>query len=266
MSAAWLAALFGAAFVASAINAVAGGGSLVSFPALLASGLPPVSANVTNSVGLWSGYVGGSWSYRAELADQGRRVRRLALPCVLGALVGVWLLLATPEQVFELLVPFLILAACGVMAAQDRLAAWLDRRRARRRPSAAEADAALAHPGAGLWAATFLLGAYGAYFGAALGIMLLAALGLLLPDDLQRSNALKGLLSLIINAIAVTCFALFGPVAWPAALAMAAGSLAGGWLGAGFARRLGAVWLRRAVIGYGVFVAALLLARMASPS
>lgn len=249
-----LALLFLAAGSASAINAVAGGGSLVSFPALLAAGLPSVSANVTNAVGLWPGYVGGSWRYRPELATQGGHLRLLALPSVLGALAGAWILLHTPEQVFEALVPLLILAACLVMALQDRLAAWVTGHRS-------APGASPSRGGAALWMVTFLLGVYGAYFGAALGIMLLAALGVLLPDDIQRSNALKGLLSLVINAVAVLWFALFGPVLWPAAAVMAAGAVAGGWLGVGLARRLGQRWLRRAVIGYGAFVAAVLVLR-----
>jgi hypothetical protein len=254
MDALTLAVLFAAAGSASAINAVAGGGSLVSFPALLAVGLPPVSANVTNSVGLWPGYIGGSWRYRPELASQRSHLRLLALPSVLGALAGAWILLHTPEQVFEALVPLLILAACLVMALQDRLAAWVARHR-----SAQGAESGMGR--SLLWAVTFLLGVYGAYFGAALGIMLLATLGVLLPDHIQRSNALKGLLSLVINAVAVLCFALLGPVVWPAAAVMAVGSVAGGWLGVGLARRLGQRWLRRAVIGYGAFVALVLILR-----
>jgi uncharacterized membrane protein YfcA len=242
--------LFGAAFAAGAINAVAGGGSLISFPALLAAGLPPVAANVTNTVALWPGYVGGSLGYRRQLVGQRPIVRRLTAPCLLGALVGAWLLLATPEQVFEALVPLLILFACAVLAAQDRLAERVARHHGQS-----------GHATSLLWGTTFALAVYGAYFGAALGIMLFAALGVLLPDDVQRTNALKGVLSLVINAVAVLYFALLGPVAWPAAVTMAAGALSGGWLGAGLARRLGRTWLRRVVIAYGVFVAAVLILR-----
>lgn len=287
-------ALFAAAFVAGAINAVAGGGSLVSFPALLAVGLPAVQANVTNTVALWPGYVGGSLNYRHELRPQRRLLLALSPPSVLGALAGSWLLLATPEEVFDAIVPFLILGACALMAFQDYInvrvarrqaqpppaiegAALDDRRRAgngaatmENGPGASGDDAAAvgraekAADGTSplLWGSTFLLGVYGAYFGAALGIMLLAALGVLLPDDIQRSNALKGMLSLVMNAIAVVYFAFFGPVAWAMAAVMAVGAVAGGWSGVGVARRLGRTWLRRVVVAYGVVVAAVLIYRL----
>jgi uncharacterized protein len=247
--------LFLAAFAAGAINAVAGGGSLVSFPMLLAVGLPSIQANVTNTVALWPGYVGGSLNYRGELRTQADRLKALALPCVVGAVVGAWVLLATPQRVFDVIVPFLILAACALMAFQDRLNAYV----ARHHPSVLPADGRVPRP---LWLSTLALGIYGAYFGAALGIMLLAVLGVLLPDDIQRSNALKGMLSLVINAVAVVYFAFLGPVVWWAAAVMAVGAVLGGYGGAGLARRLGRTWLRRSVIVYGVFVALVLLYRL----
>jgi uncharacterized membrane protein YfcA len=249
--------LFAAAFAAGAINAVAGGGSLVSFPTLLAVGLPSIQANVTNTVALWPGYLGGSLNYRHELRPRKDRLKALASPCVLGALVGAWVLLATPQPVFDVIVPFLILGACGLMAAQDRLNAFV----MRHHPASMGGDGHTPWP---LWLATFLLGVYGAYFGAALGIMLLAVLGVLLPDDIQRSNALKGMLSLVINAVAVVYFAFLGPVVWWAAAVMAVGAVFGGYGGAGLARRLGRTWLRRVVISYGVFVALFLLGRLAT--
>lgn len=249
--------LFAAAFAAGAINSVAGGGSLLSFPALLAFGLPSIPASVTNTVAPWPGYIGGSVSYRREMAGQRRWLRALWPPAVMGALAGSWILLATPQQAFDAIVPFLILGACALMAVQDRLAAVV----ARHHPPPAGEDARVPPL---LWAATFALGVYGAYFGAALGIMLLAALGVLLPDDIQRSNALKGVLSLVINAVAVLYYALLGPVAWLPALAMAIGAIAGGYLGASAARRMGRLWLRRVVVTYGVVVAAVLVARLLS--
>lgn len=245
--------LAAAAFAAGAINAVAGGGSLVSFPALLAAGYSPKTANVTNTAALWPGYVGGSYGYRGELKLQRRRILLLTLPSIVGAIAGSIVLLRTPESAFEQLVPFLIIFACAVMAFQDRLSVWAQSHRLVARHEE--------HVPLLLHAAIFLLAGYGAYFGAGLGILTLAVLGILLPDDLQRSNALKGLLSALINLVAVVYFVAFGPVQWAPALIMAAGALLGGYLGVGIARRLGKRWLRISVIAYGLFVALVLLVR-----
>ena len=243
--------LAAAAFVAGAINAVAGGGSLVSFPALLAVGYPSKAANVTNSVALWPGYVGGSYGYRGELTRQRRRIIALAVPSVLGALAGSVILLSTSESAFDRIVPWLIVFACALMAAQDRLGAWAQAHSLQSRDAN--------HVPLLLHAATFGLAVYGAYFGAGLGILTLAVLGILLPDDIQHSNALKGLLSALINFVAVVWFAFFGPVEWAPAAVMSVGALAGGYLGVGVARRLGKKWLRATVIVYGLVVAAVLL-------
>lgn len=242
-----------AAFIAGAINAVAGGGSLVSFPALLAMGYEAKAANVTNTVALWPGYLGGSVGYREELRTQRARVIGLLVPSVLGALVGSAVLLATSADSFEAIVPFLILFACVLMAVQPPLSRLVER----------------FHPvsagGSGrsmfLFAGVFLLAVYGAYFGAGLGILALAVLGILIPDEMQRTNALKGMLSLLINAIAVAWFAFFGPVQWAPAGIMAIGALTGGYSGVGVARKLGAVWLKVAVIAYSLVVATVLLVR-----
>jgi uncharacterized membrane protein YfcA len=246
--------LAAAAAVAGAINAVAGGGSLISFPALIAAGFDPVPANVTNTVALWPGYVAGSWAYRPELARQSGRAVRLAPACIAGAGAGSVLLLATPPEAFEAIVPFLIYGACAAMLLQRRLRSAAERHRFRgggRRAATA------------LHVSVFVLAVYGAYFGAGLGIVLLAVLLVLLPDDIQRANALKGLLSAVINSVAAVWFAVFGPVSWTAAAAMAAGSLLGGYGGVGIARRLGAERLRWAVILYGAAVGSLLLVRAA---
>ncbi len=240
-----------AAFVAGAINAVAGGGSLVSFPALLAVGVPSKAANVTNTVALWPGYVGGSLGYREELKRQRRRVILMLPACVVGALAGSIILLATPQSAFDAFVPFLILFACGVMAVQDQLGAFARKHRL----AAADDDSVpvASH------VAVLGMSIYGAYFGAGLGILLLAMLSIFVPDDIQHSNALKGMLSALINAIAVVYFAFFGPVRWGYMAVMAVAALAGGYLGVGVARRLGKSGLRLAVISYGVFVAIVLL-------
>ncbi len=241
-----------AAFAAGAINAVAGGGSLVSFPALVAAGYPTKTANVTNTVALWPGYVGGSIGYAAQLSDQRRRIAVLSIPSILGAIVGSAILLATSDASFDRIVPFLILFAAGLMAGQPRLSAWVTRHR----PHGAEGRTPPE-----LLAAVFVLAIYGAYFGAGLGIITLAVLGILLPDDLHRSNALKGLLSAIINAAAVVYFAIWGPVEWLPAAVMAVTALAGGYLGVGVARRIPVPRLRAGVIAYAIVVAIVLFIR-----
>lgn len=245
--------LAAAAFAAGAINAVAGGGSLVSFPALLAVGYPSKVSNVTNTVALWPGYIGGSYGYRGELQRQRHRIVALTIPSVLGAIAGSVILLATSESFFDRIVPFLILFACALMAFQDRLGGWAQHHRLAAQPGDRVPPV--------LHIAVFVLSIYGAYFGAGLGIITLAVLGILLPDDLQHSNALKGLLSALINFVAVVYFAVFGPVEWLPAAVMAVAALAGGYLGVGVARRLGKRWLRVSVIAYGVFVALVLLLR-----
>lgn len=241
------------AFAAGAINAVAGGGSLISFPALIAAGYASKTANVTNTIALWPGYVGGSIGYRQELKGQRGRLIQLAIPSVAGAAVGTLVLLLTPGSAFDAIVPFLILFACALMAFQDHIGAYTEHHRA-----------AFTETGKMPWPvfiAMFLLGIYGAYFGAALGIMTLAVFTIFLAEDIQRLNALKGVSSLIINAIAVVGFMLFGPVRWLPAAVMAVGAIAGGYLGVGVARRLGKRWLRISVISYGLVVVVVLLVR-----
>ena len=240
------AALLAAAGVgAGAVNAVAGGGSLISFPALLATGYPSITANVTNAIAVLPGYVGGSLAYRRELAGQTARIRALALTSAVGAAAGAALLLVSPASVFEAIVPWLILAACGLLAVQPRAAAAAHARHGRSPLT--------------LHAAIFAAAVYGGYFGAGLGIMLLAILGVFVDDGLQRLNALKGVLSLLVALVTALGFALFGPVAWDAAALVGITSLAGGALGVGLARRLPAPVLRGLVIAYGVAVAIVLL-------
>lgn len=233
-----------AALAAGAVNAIAGGGSLLSFPALLAVGYPSVAANVTNLVALVPGYAAGSIAYRRELAGQGRRIRALGLTSAIGAAAGTAILLVGPASAFEAVVPFLILLACGLLAAQPALARAVSRTRG----------------GAGwLHLSVFAATVYGGYFGAGLGIMLLAALGAFLDDDLQRLNALKGTLGLTVAVVAAVSVAIFGPVAWGPALVMGATSLIGGWLGAKLAQRLAAEVLRWAIVAFGAVLALVLL-------
>ena len=249
LDAATAAVLAGAAFTAGAVNAVAGGGSLISFPALLWAGYAPVVANVTNSVALLPGYAGGTLGYRRELAGQGPRARRLVAASVAGAALGSVLLLAGPEAVFSRLVPWLILFSCAVLAAQPAIA-----RRLRDRHGAVRGGATPV-----LLAAQLIGAVYGAYFGAGLGVLTLALLGIFVDDALQRLNALKGLLSLVISMVAALCFVVSGRVAWGAVAIMAVASLAGGRAGVTLARRLPERVLRVLVVAFGVAVAVKLM-------
>ena len=240
-----------AGFLGGAVNSVAGGGSLISFPALLAVGYPGVTANMTNTVALWPGYVGSSVAYRRELEGQRSRAVVLAATCIFGGLAGSVLLLTTPASVFKQAVPWLILLACALFALQPLATRSLAKRQA---PSKE-------HRSLGLHVAVFLAAIYGAYFGAGLGIVLLAVLGLAIPDSLQKLNGLKQVLSVVINSVAVVAYGVFGRVAWTAVAIMAVASLAGGRLGGGFARRLSPILLRVVVLGFGITVGCILLAR-----
>jgi uncharacterized protein len=256
-----IALLTGAALLAGAVNAVAGGGSLLSFPALLAVGYPALTANVTNSVALTPGYFGGTIGYRHELTGQRARALALGATSAVGAVVGAFLLLISSAALFERIVPFLIFLACGLLAAQTRLARLVGERRKDRDedPTAPRRPAAADRQTLPLLGAQFLAAAYGAYFGAGVGIMILAILGIFLADSLQRLNALKGLLSLLISVVAAVAFALFAEVSWVAVALMAVASLLGGQLGVVLARRLDDRTLRWLVIVFGVAVGLRLL-------
>ncbi len=241
-----------AAIAAGGINAIAGGGSLVSFPTLVLLGVPTVSANVTNTVALCPGYVGGTLAQRADLAGQRHRTRRLAVVAGAGGLAGAGLLLVSPERLFDRLVPFLILGACALLAGQDRLKRYVygDRK--------GSTDAGIPLGGV---AAVGVAAVYGGYFGAGLGIMLLAVLGLVCTDTLPRLNAVKQLLSAVINWVAAAFFVASGEVVWSLAAVMAVGSLLGGHLGGRAVGRIPARQLRRVVIAFGIAVAAVQIAR-----
>lgn len=241
-----------AGLVAGTLNAVAGGGSLVSFPALLAVGLPSVAANVTNTVALWPGYLGGALGYRRELAADRRPAIALSVTSLAGAVAGSVLLLTTPADVFTTLVPWLVLGATVLFAAQPRVAQRVRSRRA---------SPGRLGVGTGAHLSVVVASVYGAYFGAGLGIILLAVLGSLVTGDLQRVNGLKNVLSLAINTVALLVFALFGPVQWLPVLVMAVASLVGGLLGARVARRLAPATLRRALVLFAVVVVVTLFAR-----
>jgi hypothetical protein len=238
-----------AAFVAGAVNALAGGGSLISFPALIAAGHSPLAANVTNAVALWPGYLGSVLGFRPELVGQGPRLRGFVVDAVVGAVAGSVLLLALPDEAFDLVVPALVLLATGLLALQPRLS----RRLRERGPGAARGHRLALH-------ASIVAGAtYGAYFGGGLGVVLLAVLGLFVADSLTRLNATKSVLALLINTVALVAFALFGPVDWLAAAVMAPASITGGLSGARLARLLPPDRLRVSVVVVGTGVGIALL-------
>ena len=245
--------LAAAAFVAGAINAVAGGGSLISFPALLAAGYDSKAANVTNTVAIWPGTLGGSVAYRDELGRQPKRIVALLVPAIAGALVGSALLIKTSSHTFDAIVPFLILTGVAIMLFQEPLGTFLQKRNV----GSIGGD----HVPLLLQLVVFVASIYGGYFGAGFGIIVLAFLAILMPDDLHHSNALKGILAFIVNGVAVIYFIAFGPVQWGPAALMAAFAVAGGYLGVGLARKLKPVWLRRVVIVYGTIAAIVLLVK-----
>lgn len=237
-----------AGVAAGVVNAVAGGGSLISFPALVAVGYPTVSANVTNTVALWPGYIGGALGYRKELSGQRGRAIAFSATSVVGAVVGCLLLLITPDGVFDALVPVLIAVASLLLAIQP----WLKKRLDASERLSGRHHQVLLHTG------IFVGGVYGAYFGAGLGVMLLGILGVFVHDHLQRVNAVRAVLSLVINTVAFVAFALFGPVQWYAVAVMAVASLAGGFGGAKVARRLSPAVLRTVIVTFGFGVAVVL--------
>jgi uncharacterized membrane protein YfcA len=239
----------GAALLAGAVNAVGGGGTLISFPALLFLGLQPLTANVSSTVGLLPGYAGGSVAYRAELAGQSARVRYLGAVSATGAVAGALLLTRIAPAAFSTVVPWLILVACALLLLQPALATALTSQR----------RAGEQHRAPLLVLGQLLAGVYGAFFGAGASVMMLGILGLFIRDDLQRLNALKSALSLIVTAVAALYFALFGAVGWTVVAVMAPASLAGGFAGVALARRLNATVLRAVIVAFGVAVAVRLL-------
>jgi len=238
--------------VAGTVNTIVGAGSLLTFPTLLFLGYPPLVANVSNTVGLVPGTISGAVGYRRELAGQRTRARPLLVAAGLGGLTGACLLLVLPASAFARIVPVLILIACGLVAIQPRLSAWVLERRAR---------SGVVHVGGGwiLVLGVYLTGIYGGYFGAAQGVILIALLAILVDDDLQRLNGLKNLIAVVINGVAAIIFIVIAPVAWVPAILLAIGSTIGGQLGAVVGRRLSPLALRAAIITVGTVVAIRLL-------
>jgi uncharacterized membrane protein YfcA len=241
-------AIAGAGLVAGTVNTVVGSGSLITFPTLLGFGYPAVLANVTNTVGLVPGSASAVVAYRKELGGQSGRIAVLGWASVTGSLAGAVLLLALPHRIFRRVVPWLILAACVLVAAQPRLARRLAEQHARR-----------PHGGAWLFSSVLASGVYGGYFGASQGVILMGLLGAFLPDDLQRLNAVKNVLALLVNAVSALFFVAVTHVAWGAAGLVAAGAVVGGQLGGVVGRRLAPGLLRAVIIVVGVTAAAVLL-------
>ncbi len=252
-----------------AVNAVAGGGTLLTFPALLWARQLEIVANATSTVALWPGALSSFWTYRRELHSSGREIALLAIPSFLGGILGAVLLLRTDNATFAAVVPYLILLATGLFAAQRPLARWQSRRAAEAagRRQAETVPARHLHNGgtAGRWAVVlafqFLVGLYGGYFGAGIGILMLAALGYLGFTNIHHMNALKNLNAMCINGIAAALFVAKGLVDWRFGLLMAVGAIVGGMAGAGWARRVGQEVVRRGVILIGMALALWLLLR-----
>lgn len=241
--------ILAAAFVAGAINSIAGGGTLLSFPALVWIGRDPIMANATNAVALWPGSLAGMVGFRREMTGMRRWLVMLTIPSLLGGALGAVLLLRTSTKTFNQIVPFLILGATLLLAAQELITRRLQRVAQGRK-----------------WIVfafvfQFFVGVYGGYFGAGMGILMLAALGLIGLTDLHQMNGLKNLLAICINGVAAVYFAVSRAVLWHDALIMAVAAIAGGYAGARVARRLGRTFVRGAVVFIGLAMTVALFLR-----
>jgi len=245
---------FGAAFIAGAINSVAGGGTLVSFPALIWLGLPSVVANATSTVAIWPGSLGGMWGYRREMRGSDPIMLGLVVPSLIGGIAGAWLLRFTPAALFDKLVPLLILFATLLFMLQEPIQRRLKK-----------GNTGEPHSRAWIVGAVFfqlLVALYGGYFGAGIGILMLAALSILGLTDIHQMNGLKNFFALCINGVAALYFVWSDMVLWPDVLVMAIGAIVGGIGGAGVARKLGRTAVRRIVIAIGFGMALSLLIKL----
>src|SRR5215813_9915195 len=236
--------LFGAAVMAGMMNAVAGGGTLVTFPALVWSGRPEIIANATSTLALVPGTCSSAYGYRGEMLKAPRKFLYLLIPSVAGGVIGAVLLKRTPPATFAALVPFLILFATVLFMLQGTIQRWL------------RAEASAPHEATAIWIVgacfyQFLVAVYGGYFGAGIGILMLAVLGIMGLSDIHQMNGLKNVFGSMINAVAAVYFIIAGMIDWPTAGLMAAGSILGGYGAAGIARRIGQKAVRRIVILIG---------------
>ena len=240
-----------AGFAAGAINALVGSGTLITFPTLVALGYPPVTATMSNAVGLVAGSVSGTWGYRAELTGQWSRLRWQIPASLAGGVLGAFLLLHLPEKVFTEIVPVLLVLALALVLIGPRIQSWARRR-------AEEAGRSPEHITPArmtvLVLGTFAVGVYGGYFTAAQGILLVGMMGALLPESVQRMNAAKNVMTLVVNVVAAISYSLVAihRISWPVAGLIAAGSLVGGLVGARYGRRLSPNALRGAIVVVGL--------------
>ena len=233
------------------VNSIAGGGSLILFPALLLTGLPPLSANVTNSVATWPGYVGGVGAFRSEIGERRHLLPPLLAATLAGSITGCVLLLVTPSSAFDVVVPVLVLIATVMTAVQPMVRARLkDSAGADRRPTV------------GAIFGVFVATIYGGYFGGALGVIVLGVLGLTIKDSIRNLNATKSVISLLDASVSVVIFGLFGPVDWASVLVAAPTCLLGGYLGGSIARRMDETVLRVCVVALGAAVTVALFLRI----
>ncbi len=239
---------FAAAFAAGSINSVAGGGTLISFPALIWLGLNSVTANATSTVAIWPGSLGAMWGYRRELRTTRLRMLLLIVPSLIGGMSGAWLLKFTPPSVFDKLVPFLILFATLLFMAQEAVQRLLKTSEAAKHQSSKWLAGAIVFQ--------FFVALYGGYFGAGIGILMLAALSVLGLTDIHEMNGLKNFFAVCINGVAALYFIASNMVYWPDVVIMVLGAIAGGVGGAGLARKLGRTAVRRIVIciGFGMAI------------
>jgi uncharacterized membrane protein YfcA len=240
-----------AGFAAGVINALVGSGTLITFPTLVALGYPPVTSTMSNAVGLVAGSISGTWGYRAELRGQWDRLRWQIPASLAGAVLGAFLLLHLPPTVFARVVPVLLVLALVLVVIGPRIQSW-----ARRRAEEAGRSPEHITPArkAVLVLGTFGIGVYGGYFTAAQGILLVGVMGALLPESVQRMNAAKNLLTLVVNVVAAVSYTLvaFDRISWPVAGIIAASSLVGGWVGARYGRRLSPNALRSTIVVVGL--------------
>ena len=248
-----------AALVGGAMNSIAGGGTLLTFPALVALGIPPINANATSTVALWPGALGSMWGYRRELTGARPWAIGFALPSLLGGLVGAWLLLRTPADRFSALVPWLVLGATFLFMIQRPAMRWLTARRKTHPVAADDGQLTARWPPTSILLYQFLVAIYGGYFGAGVGILMLAALGFMGLGNIHRMNGLKNWGGLCMNAVAAGMFAFSSLVNWPVALAMAVGAMSGGYIGSRTAQRVSQAAVRSAVVAIGLVSGLLLL-------
>ena len=232
-----LAGVVVASVLGGAANSVAGGGTLLTFPALVGLGVPVVSANATSTVALWPGGLSSMLGYRDALRGVRTWARALVIPSLIGGLTGAWLLTRTTDAQFKALVPWLVLGATLLFLSQNRVGAWLRARAGVERQGATSDHTLPPPPGSWAMVVQFLVAVYGGYFGAGAGIVMLAAFGLLGLTNLHQMNGLKNFLALLFNFVAIVTFAVSGLVQWPIAVVMAIGSAIGGHYAARFAQR-----------------------------